>query len=190
MSEKLVDLEEILCTLRDHDLSSSDAVARELDLHRLDARLALLDAANWGLIRRDRRRAWMLTDRGEALITAGDLGEVHDRGGSRGRPLARRSAVSERRESSPSPAVELVRQLWSAHGVLLVVSLVAAAAVIVLATARPVSHSAATSTALASKSTVGAHRPAVKSEPPSFALGSARSGPRAIARHFERARMR
>jgi hypothetical protein len=117
------------------------------------------------LIRRDRRRAWMLTDRGEALITAGDLGEMHDHGGRRGRPPARRRPGSGPRESSRLPALGFLRQLWSAHGVLLVVCLVAAAAVMVLTTTRPVSHPAAASTALASKSTVGAHRTAVKREP-------------------------
>jgi hypothetical protein len=84
MSEKLVELEEILRALRDHGLSSNDALARELVLHSFDVRLALLDAASWGLIRRDRRRAWKLTDRGEALITAGDLGDSNHHGGSRG----------------------------------------------------------------------------------------------------------
>jgi hypothetical protein len=84
MSEKLVELEEILRTVRDHGLLSNDALARELDLHSFDVRLALLDAASWGLIRRDRRRAWMLTHRGEALITAGDLGDSNDHGASPG----------------------------------------------------------------------------------------------------------
>jgi hypothetical protein len=71
MSERLVELEEILRTLRDDGPRSSDAVARELGLHTFDVRLALLDAAIWGLIRRDRRGAWTLTDRGLALVNPG-----------------------------------------------------------------------------------------------------------------------
>jgi hypothetical protein len=74
MSERLVELEEILRTLRDDGPRSSDAVARELGLHTFDVRLALLDAAIWGLIRRDRRGAWTLTDRGLALLLSDTVG--------------------------------------------------------------------------------------------------------------------
>jgi len=68
MSSKLVDLKEILRTLRDHGPLSGGALARELDLYSFDLRLALVEAATWGLIGSDRRGAWTLTDRGVALV--------------------------------------------------------------------------------------------------------------------------
>ena len=79
MSDRLVELEGILRTLRDRGPLSSDALARVLDLHSFDLRLALVDAATWGLIGRDRRGAWSLADRGVALVTpslpVADLGD-------------------------------------------------------------------------------------------------------------------
>jgi hypothetical protein len=68
MSRKLVDLKEILRTLRDQGPLSGGALARELDLYAFDMRLALLEAASWGLIGPDRRGAWTLTERGVALV--------------------------------------------------------------------------------------------------------------------------
>jgi hypothetical protein len=68
-SAKLVELEEIPGALRDHGPLSSDALARELSLYSFDLRLALVNAATWGLVNRDGRGAWTLTDRGTALVT-------------------------------------------------------------------------------------------------------------------------
>lgn len=81
-SAKPVELEEILCTLRDRGPLSSDALARKLDLYAFDLRLALVDAATWGFVSRDRRGAWTLSDRGLALVTpilpVADLADSYD----------------------------------------------------------------------------------------------------------------
>jgi hypothetical protein len=71
--EKLVELDEILHTLDEHGRLPAAAVASMLDLRRFDARLALFGAATWGLVRRDGRGAWLLTERGRAAVRSDAL---------------------------------------------------------------------------------------------------------------------
>lgn len=67
----LVELDDILHTLDDHGRLPAATVAGMLDLHAFDVRIALLGAATWGLVRRDGRGAWMLTQRGRAAVRSG-----------------------------------------------------------------------------------------------------------------------
>jgi hypothetical protein len=69
MSDRLVELDEILVVVRDRGPVSSRAVARTLKLLELDARLALLRAGVLGLTRRDDRGQWSLTTRGRESLT-------------------------------------------------------------------------------------------------------------------------
>jgi hypothetical protein len=66
----LVELDDILHTLDEHGRLPAAAVADMLDLHAFDVRIALLGAATWGLVRRDGRGAWMLTERGRAAVSS------------------------------------------------------------------------------------------------------------------------
>jgi hypothetical protein len=76
MSQRLVALDDVLGALTEAGPLSTDAVARELKLSRLDARLVLVDAHAHGLVRRNSRGEWTLSDLGQQALTA----ELEDRG--------------------------------------------------------------------------------------------------------------
>lgn len=187
MSERLVELEEILRTLRDDGPRSSDAVARELGLHTFDVRLALLDAAIWGLTRRDRRGAWTLTDRGLALVNpdvpTADLDDSKDpHTSNRGRASRARRAVARRRKRSSTRAVRLRRSRWGIRDVSFVAFLVVLVAVVAVTARSSVSHPAATSAVSVSRSAGRTHRRTVVSRQLSSTANHDRTGPGATAR--------
>lgn len=143
MSEKLVELDEILGTLREHGPLPSDAVAGILDLHLFDARIALVDAAISGLIRLDRRGAWMLTDRGLAAITCAppnaptrepsrSLGSVHDERGSGGKRGAARRLPPSTHWTRPGRLLRSLRgSALATSGLFTVAALAVAAACLI-----------------------------------------------------------
>ena len=80
MREKLVTFDGILRALHDRGPMTTEALANDLDRHRLVVLIALLDAATWGLVCENERSAWILSKRGLAAIRAGaDQGKAGPR---------------------------------------------------------------------------------------------------------------
>lgn len=69
MSTTLVALKDVLGALEQAGPQSSDALARQLRLNRLDARLALVDAHAHGLVRANGRGDWAITQLGREALT-------------------------------------------------------------------------------------------------------------------------
>lgn len=65
---RLVALEDVLRLLDEAGPASSDALARELGLFRLDARMLLLRAHWYGLVRTSDHGEWAISDRGRELL--------------------------------------------------------------------------------------------------------------------------
>lgn len=74
----MVALDDVLGALTEAGPLSTDALARELRLSRLDARLMLVDAHAHGLVRTNSRGEWAISDLGQEAITTG----LEDSGGA------------------------------------------------------------------------------------------------------------
>lgn len=86
MSTRFVALNDVLGALEQAGPLSSDALARQLRLNRLDARLVLVDAHAHGLVRTNSQGDWAITDLGREALTvdfaAGRGADRHQQGWS------------------------------------------------------------------------------------------------------------
>jgi hypothetical protein len=71
-SHRLVAVEDVLRLLDEAEPLSSDAIARRLELGRLEARMVLLQAHWHGLVHASRRGEWTISERGRQAL-AGEL---------------------------------------------------------------------------------------------------------------------
>ena len=69
MTQRLVALDDVLRALTDGGPRSTDALASELRLSKLDARLVLVDAHAHGLVRTNSRGEWTISDLGQEALT-------------------------------------------------------------------------------------------------------------------------
>jgi hypothetical protein len=70
MSHRLVALDDVLGTLTEEGPLSTDALAHQLRLNKLDARMVLVDAHAHGLVRTNSRGEWSISDLGRDALTA------------------------------------------------------------------------------------------------------------------------